>query len=297
MTRGQESFKKEEREGEIVEAGDAGSRVAAESATKGPVPVTTGAGGSASQGASRLSALADPINPDSLLAQCPRPTWQPDSRSMIFLSAEQVTRSTEELRALRSRLYRLRENQRVKSLLVTSALRDEGKSFIAGNLAHVLALQPDCRVLLIDGDMRSPHLHSMLGTSLTPGLSEYLLDEVEEFGIMQKGRAEGLFFLPAGRSVPGPTELLAGGRLNSLLQRVEPLFDWIIIDSPAAIPVSDAPLLGGGCDGVLLVVRSGSTPFDVARKARERFRANQLVGVVLNTIQNGFFPHAQHYSN
>jgi capsular exopolysaccharide synthesis family protein len=215
---------------------------------------------------------------------------------MIFFGTRELTPSKEELRALRSRLYRLRETQRVKSLLVTSALREEGKSFIAANLAHVLALQQECRVLLIDGDMRSPRLHSMLGTSLRPGLSEYLLDEVEEFGIMQKGGAGGLFFVPSGRSVPGPTELLANGHLSFLLERVEPLFDWIIVDSPAAIPVSDASLLGSHCDGVLLVVRSGSTPFDVARKAREKFRENQLVGVVLNTMENEPFLRTQDYS-
>ncbi len=243
--------------------------------------------------------LPDPTSPESLLTRCPRIQWKPDPASMIFLSARDLTReltqSTEELRSLRSRLYRLRENHPMKSLLITSALQAEGKSYIAGNLAHVLALQPGCRVLLIDGDMRSPRLHSMLGTSSAPGLSEYLLDEVEEFGIMQKGFAENLFFVPSGRSVPGPSELLAGGRLRSLLERVEPLFDWIIVDSPAAIPVSDASLLSGNCDGVLLVVRSGSTPFDVARKARDRFRENQLVGVVLNAITNGFSAHPQHY--
>ena len=71
-----------------------------------------------------------------------------------------------------------------------------------------------------------------------------------------------------------------------MLKRVEPLFDWIIVDSPAALPVSDASLLGNNCDGVLLIVRSGSTPFDLVRKASEKFRKNQLIGVVLNTVEN-----------
>ena len=124
----------------------------------------------------------------------------------------------------------------------------------------------------------------MLGTSATPGLSEYLQDEVEAFEAMQKGSLENLFFVPSGRSVPGPSELLARGHLRSMLKQVEPLFDWIIVDSPAANPVSDAALLGGSCDGVILVVRSGFTPFAFVQKARERFRENQLIGVVLNTI-------------
>ena len=295
MSRGHDSLKRTEQDSDLLQGVDAESKGPEGSLPDGAIPVNVRPEIARSLGVSRPS-LADPTCPDSLLARCPRVTWTPDTESMIFSGVSKVCQSTEELRALRSRLYRLRESQRIKSLLVTSALREEGKSFIAGNLAHVLALQPECRVLLIDGDMRTPRLHKMLGTSLTPGLSEYLLDEVEEFGMMQKGRGESLFFVPSGRSVAGPTELLANGRLSALLERVEPLFDWIIVDSPAAIPVSDAPLLGGSCDAVLLVVRSGSTAFDVARKAREKFRENQMVGVVLNTMANGFPPPTQHYS-
>jgi len=280
MSRGNEPLKRSEEDRNFLQAVEVDANGPAEVATKRPVAV--------SPSRDIPPAATDPMSPDALLDRCPRTTWKPDAKSMIFSGTGELTRSTEELRALRSRLYRLRESQRVKSLLITSALREEGKSFIAGNLAHVLALQPECRVLLIDGDMRNPRLHSMLGTSSSPGLADYLLDEAEEFAIMQKGRAEGLFFVPSGRSVPGPTELLANGRLNSLLERVEPLFEWIIIDSPAATPVSDVSLLGSNCDGVLLVVRSGSTPFDIARKVRERFRENQLVGVVLNSMENGF---------
>jgi len=292
MSRGHESLKRTEQD--LLQA-LAGESQGAQPLTNGPVSMDTDAENASTRENSNLRPMPDPTSPDSLLARCPRTSWTADPASMIFSVAGAVTHGTEELRALRSRLYRLRESQKVKSLLVTSALREEGKSFIAANLAHVLALQPDCRVLLIDGDLRKPRLHSMLGTSLTPGLSEYLLDEAEEFGIMQKGWTETLFFVPSGRLVPGPADLLSSGRLNSLLERVEPLFDWIIVDSPAAVPVADASLLGDKCDGVLLVVRSASTPFDVARKARQRFRENQLVGVVLNAMKNGFAPAAQHY--
>jgi capsular exopolysaccharide synthesis family protein len=249
-------------------------------------------GAASSQPASHLPG-SDDLN--SLLADCHQASWKPDSARMIFFAGGETSPGTEELRALRSRLYLVRESQPMKSLLISSALRGEGKSFIAANLAHVLALQQDCRVLLIDGDLRCPRLHAMLGTSATPGLSEYLLDEVEDFVTVQRGRPENLFFIPAGNSVPGPTELLANGYLATLLKRLAPVFDWIIVDSPAAVPVSDASLLGAVCDSVLLVVRSGSTPYDVARMARERFRENQLLGVVLNSVQNGISVHSHRY--
>jgi len=140
--------------------------------------------------------------------------------------------------------------------------------------------------------LRNPRLHSALGTVRAPGFSEYLLQEVEEFGIMQKGTPDNLFFIPAGRPIAGPTELVANGRLKFLMDRVEPLFDWIIVDSPPAVPVSDACLLANYCDGVLMVVRSDSTPFDIVRKARDRFPEESLVGVVLNVIESDRTPNA-----
>jgi Mrp family chromosome partitioning ATPase len=93
---------------------------------------------------------------------------------------------------------------------------------------------------------------------------------------------ENLFLLPAGRVAGSAPELLANGRLKLLLQRVESLFDWIIIDSSPVIPVSDATLVAGACDGILMVVRSNATPSDVAKRAREEFPDKLLLGVVLN---------------
>jgi len=108
---------------------------------------------------------------------------------------------------------------------------------------------------------------------------------------------DNLFFIPSGRTVSSPAELVANGRLKFLLNRVEPLFDWIVIDSPPAVPVSDAGLLANYCDGVLIVVRSNATPFDIARKARQEFRDTLLVGVVLNGIDVGSSYTQYYYSS
>jgi capsular exopolysaccharide synthesis family protein len=231
-----------------------------------------------------LSSLGSQFTPDTLLARCPQSNWNPDLKTMLFFGTEEQAYGTEEFRTLRSRLYQLREKQPLKKILVSSALPKEGKSFVAANLAQVMVRQHGRRALLIDGDLRGARLHSALGTSAVPGLSEYLLGETDEFSIMQRGPMDNLFFIPSGRVVSSPAELLANGRLKLLLSRVEPLFDWIIMDSSPAVPVSDAGLLANYCDGVLLVVRSNTTPFDFARKAREEFKESHLVGVVLNGI-------------
>lgn len=231
-----------------------------------------------------MPAFSSQVTADTLLARCAQGNWSPDPKTMLFAGGDEQRGGTEEFRTLRSRLYHMRENGSLKKLLVTSALPKEGKSFVAVNLAQVLVRQHGRRVLLVDGDLRSPRLHQAFGTQSSPGLVNYLTGDSDEFSVIQRGSIENLYFLPAGRSVSNAPELVANGRLKLFLQRVEPLFDWIIVDSPPAVPVADASQLAKFCDGVLLVVRSTVTPVDMARKARQEFADKQLVGVVLNGI-------------
>jgi len=214
---------------------------------------------------------------------------------MLFFGPDEQAQGTEQFRALRSRLYQARERQPLKRVLITSALPKEGKSFVAANLAQALVRQPGQRALLVDADLRGARLHVTLGTAASPGLSEYLTQQADEFKIIQRGPMENLFFIPSGREVSNPAELLAGEGLKSLLARLEPLFDWIIIDSPPAVPVTDASLLAKCCDGILLVVRSNVTPFDLAQKARLEFSDEQLLGVVLNGVGSGSMPYHRYY--
>ena len=249
------------------------------SSTTAPDPTRIPAGGIPSFNAG--------LSVDTLLSRCVAGNWTPDRKTMLFFNGDEQGYGMEEFRTLRSRLYQVRERQSLKKVLVTSALPKEGKSFVAANLAQVMVRQHGRRALLVDGDLRGARLHSALGTEPTPGLSDYLLGEADEFAILQRGPMDNLFFIPCGRNVTNPAELVANGKLKLLLNRMEALFDWIIVDSPPAVPVSDAGLLANYCDGVLMIVRSNSTPFDMARKARQEFSGRQLVGVVLNGIDQG----------
>jgi protein-tyrosine kinase len=244
---------------------------------------------------SAMPALGSPFSADTLLARCVLQEWKPDSATMLFMNGDDGARGTEEFRTLRSRLYHLREKMPLKKILVTSALPKEGKSFMSSNLAQVMVRQHGRRALLIDADLRAPRLHLMLGTASDPGLADYLMGKKDEFSIMQRGSLENLFFIPSGTGAIDPAELIGNGRLKLLLQRVEPLFDWIIIDSPPAVAVSDASVLAKACDGVLMVVRSNSTPVDLARKARQEFPEESLIGVVLNGTSEDAMPYARYY--
>ena len=242
-----------------------------------------------------MPAFASPFSLEAMLSRSAQLSWNPDPKTMLFFNGDDSAQGTEQFRTLRSRLYHVREKMTLKKILVTSALPKEGKSFTSANLAQVMVRQHGRRVLLVDGDLRAPQLHTMMGTSHTPGLADYLRGEADEFSIMQRGPVENLFFIPSGREISNSGELVANGRLKLLLQRVEPLFDWIVVDSPPAVPVSDASLLAKACDGVLIVVRCNSTPFDLARRAREEFPQESLVGVVLNGADGDVSNYARYY--
>jgi protein-tyrosine kinase len=244
-----------------------------------------------------MPSFAGPLSPDALLTRCPQLPWQPDEKTMLFFNGDDTARGTEEFRTLRSRLYHTREKMTLKKILVTSALPKEGKSFTSANLAQVLVKQHGRRVLLIDADLRGPRLHLMLGTTASPGLADYLQGTRDEFAIMQRGPMENLLFIPSGQHISDAAELVANGRLKMLLQRLEPLFDWIVIDSPPVVPVSDATILAKACDGVVMVLRSNSTPIELARRAREEFPDESLVGVVLNATDHQSSPYSRYYYN
>jgi protein-tyrosine kinase len=232
---------------------------------------------------------------DTVLSRTRRTNWRPDPKTMLFFSGQEHLYGMEEFRTLRSRLYQAREKHPLSKVLVTSPLPKEGKSFVTANLGQVLVQQQGRRVLLVDADLRNPHLHSALGAEAGPGLSDYLRSETDEFSIIQGGPMENLFLIPAGSQNENPAELVANGRINTLLNRLQPLFDWIIVDSPPAAAVSDAALIANYCDGVLMVVRSNATPFDIAQRARQEFGDN-LIGVVLNGIST-LPEYSQYYYN
>ncbi len=235
----------------------------------------------------RSDECLSPITWEVLEARCVRRQWNPDSKTLLVSDSQAHALGAEEFRTLRSQLYLIHEKQALRTLLITSALPQEGKTFIAANLANIIVRQPERRVLLVDADLRWSRLHQVLGAPSTPGLSDYLQGEAEEFSILQRGPQGNLFFIPGGKAAPNPAELIANGRLKSLLQRLAPVFDWIILDSPPVVPVSDSSLLAGSCDGVLMVVRAGATPFDMAQRARDEFRSKRLLGVVLNGVAPG----------
>jgi protein-tyrosine kinase len=232
---------------------------------------------------------------EELVKKCAHPKWQIDARTSVFTGVGNDRLGAERFRTLRSRLYQIAGTRHLKRVLVTSSVPAEGKTFVAANLAQSIVRQNDRRVLLIDADLRASRLHLGLGAPATPGLTDYLRGEANEFEVIQRGLEGNLCFIPGGNTVSNPSELLLGERMKRLLDLVTPVFDWIILDSPPALPVHDASMLAGLCDGVLFVVRAGQTDCEMADRACSDFRDKNLLGVVLNRVEKSEAYGAYYY--
>jgi capsular exopolysaccharide synthesis family protein len=224
-------------------------------------------------------------------------TWAPLLERLP--STAERGRTVEQFRSLRSRMQELRnDNPSLKSIMVSSGLPQEGKSFVAVNLAVSLARHKNSRVLLIDGDMRRASLHKVLGCPIDgPGLTEYLAGKAKTEEILQKAKpaADGsplppgigsLVFAGAGAESDKASDLSGNHLFEELVAKLAPHFDWIIVDSSPVNLVADGINLARACDGVLLIAREGVTKLDVAQRAVAELKSSKILGFVLNAVQN-----------
>ena len=217
--------------------------------------------------------------------RCSRPGWKMGAEASALGSINAV--GAEKFRTLRSRLYQIAAAHPLKKIVITSGMPGEGKTFVTTNLAQSFVRQTDRRILLIDADLRASRLHVLLGAPDRPGLTDYLRGDADEFQVTQVGPSGNLCLIPGGQEVTNPSELLHSDRMRQLLERMSQVFDWVILDSPPAMAVHDSSILADMCDGVIFVVRAGSTDFEVAAKASSEFREKNLLGVVLNRVEKG----------
>jgi protein-tyrosine kinase len=286
MSRIHEALKKAEQERSAVQATSAGVLTAPPTASLAtPTIAAPDNEGVRSRPTEELIAhSAGYLRFDDLRKHCAHPQWHLDPNVNVFINSALTAHGSEQFRTLRSRLYQMRSSQQLRTLLVTSSVPAEGKTFVTNNLAQAIVRQPDRRALIIDADLRCSRLHVPLGAPASPGLTDYLRGEVDELAIIQHGLEGNLCFIPGGNAVTNPSELLANGRMKVLLDRVMPVFDWVILDSAPLLPVADSSLLADLVDGALLVIRAGQTPLETAQRACQELQGRNIVGVVLNAV-------------
>lgn len=240
----------------------------------------------------RASSSLETLNQALDLSQVAQRSWSPIVAS--FPALVERGAEVEQFRSLRSHLMEFREQRPMKSILVSSGLPGEGKSFVALNLALAFARHKGNRVLLIDGDMRRSSLHKLLGAPREPGLAEYLSGVATLTEVMQRPQSSAAHQLPAGltslvfiaggRDADRAGDLCANAKFPELLAKVSSTFDWIVVDSSPANLVSDAVSLSHACDGVLLVAREGVTKYKTAQQAQAQFKTSTVLGFVLNAV-------------
>ncbi len=222
------------------------------------------------------------------------------------LLSEQVPHDFgEAFRSLRTSLVFTSGAEGPRVIAVTSSQPLEGKTTTACNLGIVLALG-GARVLLVDADMRRPGLHTVMGAQNEIGLSHLLVGQARVREAVQKTGIHNLFVIAAGRIPPNPSELLSSDRMNALLENLQSgPFDWVIIDTPPVLAVTDAVIVARSVAGVVFVVGSEMTRRAHAHRAIETLGAGRpkTIGVVLNRVdfeRNKYYYsryYGHHYHN
>jgi exopolysaccharide/PEP-CTERM locus tyrosine autokinase len=185
-----------------------------------------------------------------------------------------------------------------RSIMVTSALPGEGKSFVAANLAISVARGINRYVLLMDCDLRRPSIHTKFGFGDVPGLSDYLTNGESLTNLLRSTEVDNLTILPGGRTPHNPSELLSSERMAALIQEVTDRYPdrLIILDSPPPKLTAESGVLARQVDGILLVVKYGSTPRTMVKEIVDNIGKDKIIGSIINSfnIRSSRY-YARHY--
>ena len=191
----------------------------------------------------------------------------------------------EQFRILRTRLSLLQKQTGIRSILITSTVPNEGKSFTSYAFAGVVAQEHDKRVLVIDADLRKQGSGRDYGLDLdgsVAGTTQILQGTSDFRKSLLKSVDPEFWFLPSGALPPNPSELLSSPEMEKMLRYAAGKFDWIIVDSPPALALSDPCLMAPLCDAVVFVVRANSTSAKLANEGMNKIGRERICGVVLN---------------
>ena len=202
-----------------------------------------------------------------------------------YLIAHPKSSVAECCRTVRTNILFMSPEKSARRILITSAGPQEGKSTVVINLGITMA-QSGSRVLLVDTDMRRPRLHKSFGMVRGQGLTTAILGEAEVEEMVRTTDVAGLDILPCGPIPPNPTELFHTERFAQLLEELDRKYDRLMFDSPPVMMVADPLILSHSMDGVLLVVKGGSTSRDLASRALRQLQDvnARILGVVINDL-------------
>ena len=175
-----------------------------------------------------------------------------------------------------------------KSFLITSSTTGEGKSTIASYLAITASIYKTKKTLLVDADLRRPVQHKLFGLRQEGGLTEVIVNGAKLEDSFKRTQLDNLQLLTSGKQQVSPTEILDSLKMYEVIDAAKFYFDLIIVDCAPVIPVSDPLILGGGVDGLLMVIKAGATPRDVSKRACDLVRQSgaNLIGIAMNNVKH-----------
>ena len=231
------------------------------------------------------------INP-AKSSHAPLEPADPDEAKRIQMTHEELAMAVaprsqiaEQFRTLRNSITALNPDGAPRSIVLTSALRGEGKSVACINLGLAMAEVPGTRILLVDADLHHPALEQYLGLPRRQGLTELLKGQVSLDRAIRQTSAPNVSIIGSGELLHNPSELLGSERMRTLLASFKQRFSYILIDTPEAMTISDASLLGSIADGIILVIRLGSTARHYVEQTHNMLEA--LGGNVLGSCLTG----------
>ena len=227
-----------------------------------------------------------------------------DFRRRLITYEDPKSPISESYRSLRTNINYASVDTKIKSLLVSSPQPGEGKSTTVANLAIAFA-QLRKRTLLIDADLRKPVQHNVFDQNRGPGLSEYLVGEVEDFNtIIHKTKVDFLSMVTAGGLPPNPSELLGSDRMSALVDQLEQEWDMVLFDSPPIVAVTDSSMISAEIDALVMVVKAGQTDRAAVDRALDTIQnvKSPLIGAILNganpeTLAGKYSYYYSYYNN
>ncbi len=233
-----------------------------------------------------------------MLGIVPKSSQQDDKKpENIVAVTDPISPMAESFRTIRSNILLARKDHTPRVMQVCSALHGEGKSTVSINLACIMAAAGE-KILLIDGDMRRPRLHKVFEVPNSRGLSSVITKKAELADVMKKTGVPNLTFIPSGPLYSNPGEMLGSTAMFNLVAGLREQFDRVLIDCPPYLGIADASLLTPLSDGVVLVVRSGSTIKDAVWKIKKNMDVikAEILGVVLNDMTTRSVDYYYHYN-
>ena len=216
----------------------------------------------------------------------------------IVVQSDPASIAADKFRLLRVRLRKHWAAGKLKTILITSPLPEDGKTTVTLNLATALIEERKRKVLVIDGDLHRGSIDLQLGLLPQVGLAECLQQATPPLTAIRQIEPFGWHYLSSGKlRLKNPTEVLQPQQVSELIKKLTHYFDWIIVDSPPVLPLSDAVALVPHLDGTLLVARAGVTPAKAVEDAIRLVGRSHIVGLVLNGVEKADQPYSSSYAH